>query len=445
MMTPEEELELPPWTKFAIYGVFPWKLLLHVLLLVLVTFQAVSVNALFAPYSRAMWSSVTNIFFPRNFQSLQSSLTSPYQYYIFTQNQTVEDGNRLFRQFFNLPSISLNQVEIYNSSAPSSTLQPPSVTLKKADGSSQIYNVPSLSTLGSSWPLGYGSQITSSPSELRSFFLTLHSMEFYFPIISYGNNDNLNTQSEVCYRWTISFLYDLSSTGQILVTCTSDMVGRCQPLKTLSSIYICSFLAAVLATLYQILIFRASARRILILHSIRATVAQAQKLANSGLLPEDNNAAGSVGDHDEKGRPGKAESGSDDFLTQSPLHVSTNSSIDTTLEFTDVNERLENIHAVKTTDIQRDTLTSTTSRAPSVDSSVGGRQSRSDSVLENVESLKKALDSLSASEILGILNVWFFILTGGNIATLLYSSQVVFFRYVLFFSFLFFFTPILRS
>ena len=422
-MSPEEELELPPWTKYSRYGLFPSKLVLHLLLLVLVTFQAVSVNVLFAPYSRSMWSSAVSIFFPPNYQSQQSSLTSPYQYYIFTQNQTVNDGNRLFEAYFSMPYTSVNQLDIYNESLPSSLLQqPPSVKVTKTDGSSETFYVPKLQSLGNSWPLGSNMSVVSSPASLRDFFRSMYSLDFSFPLISYGNSANLNVQTDVCYKWQINFLYDLSSTGQILVTATSDMVGVCQPMNTVSWLYISSFAIAVLSTMYQVLILKASARRILILHSIRMSVAQ----EGQQISTENHNC-------NQESAENKIDASS--FLNaQHPMHVSANSSIDAALDLDtdEAEERLDSSSLIvpgNTTILSRGY---TDTGVPVYDNSYS-LNSRPQSLSAHeltlaAQSLRAAFDSLSFGAVLGLLPVWFFVLTAGNIATILYSSQIVLFR-----------------
>jgi hypothetical protein len=510
-MTPADELELPPWTKFSLYGMFPWKLVLHVLLLLVVTFQAFAVNILFAPYSRAMWSSVVQIYFPANYQSLRSSLTSPYQYLQFTKEQTIADGNLLFQSYFTMPDVSVNLVEVY-SVGNSSVTSPPTVKLTRVDGSSQTYTVPSLAASSTEWPLGLNTSTVQSQSALRGFFREMSSLLFQFPIVSYGNNDNINTQTNVCYSWTLSFLYDLSSTGQILVTSTSDMVGRCDPLLTSSSLYVCSFVVAMLAAAYQLLILRASARRLIILHSISRSVAQAQSLASQGHREfsisdsasasvaaaaahgcgsnvderrvgasrrqlasfdgddgeaEDSEGEGAGGDSEGllrppqrrqqralaeltgsrgsrgnyhlvpcggpvEGRPSPSSSSS------SPLNVAGGgqgrgvSGYDNSV----TSPLAANAHLGEHPN--RLPLPSSSSHSSSSSSPAYPReaqQQQTPPTLEQLEdmdvavrALRQALDSLSLSEVVSILNVWFFISTAGNIAALIYSCQVVFFR-----------------
>ena len=63
-MKAEEELTLPPWEKFLKYGLFPFKLTLHLILVGLVTSSVLIVNISFSGYSRAIWMSAVNILYP---------------------------------------------------------------------------------------------------------------------------------------------------------------------------------------------------------------------------------------------------------------------------------------------------------------------------------------------------------------------------------------------
>lgn len=122
MMELSEELELPPWEKFRLYGKFPWKLCLHFGLVALVTALVITTNLSYAAYSRSVWLTIANVLYPPSKWNLrprdaiftfslvphlfpdyvrfQSDLSSPFQYYIYTQNQTTYDANRLFFKYF---------------------------------------------------------------------------------------------------------------------------------------------------------------------------------------------------------------------------------------------------------------------------------------------------------------------------------------------------------
>ena len=59
-----EELELPPWEKFRLYGKFPWKLCLHFGLVALVTALVITTNLSYAAYSRSVWLTIANVLYP---------------------------------------------------------------------------------------------------------------------------------------------------------------------------------------------------------------------------------------------------------------------------------------------------------------------------------------------------------------------------------------------
>lgn len=63
-----EELELPPWEKFRRYGLFPYKMLLNLSLTILITTVVIILNISFSNYSRSIWLSAVNIFYPNGKQ-----------------------------------------------------------------------------------------------------------------------------------------------------------------------------------------------------------------------------------------------------------------------------------------------------------------------------------------------------------------------------------------
>ena len=224
-MTPQEELELPPWEKARRFWIFPWKLCFHIALLVVITLQAFQNNTAFSSYSRSIWSGVVSIYFPSDYRNYQTELCSPYQYYIFTQNQTVLNGNALFADYFSMADVSVNRVEVYGSSS-SGSLPPPYVRITSTSGAASTYTVYNSSLISSSWPLGSASSIAQNPSSLRSFFNDLSNMEFVFHIKSWGNANVLGSYSSLCYNWRLSMIYDLKDSGQILVTAKSIVLDR---------------------------------------------------------------------------------------------------------------------------------------------------------------------------------------------------------------------------
>ncbi len=159
-----EELELPPWEKFKKYGIFPTKLCIHVSITVMLTTIALIENDTFATYSRSVWSSSANIFFPDDYLDLQSDLSTPYQYYIFTQNRTIVDSNKLFDTYFELPDISVSTLDIYPCLDSHCDIAEPYVLINTVHGSHKYFIQ---NATDNSWPLAYGNY---DPDSLQSFF-----------------------------------------------------------------------------------------------------------------------------------------------------------------------------------------------------------------------------------------------------------------------------------
>lgn len=71
LMTDEETLDLSPWAKCFLFGKFPWKLLLHVLLTLSTTAHVLLINAVFDSYSRSIGSTWAYLLFPDGYRSYE--------------------------------------------------------------------------------------------------------------------------------------------------------------------------------------------------------------------------------------------------------------------------------------------------------------------------------------------------------------------------------------
>lgn len=126
-LTVREALELSPWDKWLQYGLIPWKMILHLLLVFFITLQvrpsvrpsiqrppayqtptahqshqtttqsqASLVNQRSAAYSRAVGRSFLSLFFPKE----QATMDPGYTYYIYTINDTIHHAHRLLDTYF---------------------------------------------------------------------------------------------------------------------------------------------------------------------------------------------------------------------------------------------------------------------------------------------------------------------------------------------------------
>eukprot|EP01039_Chlorochromonas_danica_P011155 gene11155-12434_t len=261
-MNAQEELELPPWEKFRRYGYFPFKLVLHVSLVALVTALVFITNITFAPYSRAMWTSTVSLLFPSDYTDYQSDLNSPFQYNIYSQNQTIADSNRLVQTYFLLPELSLNDLVVYANA--STDDYAPTVTIHSLDSQPAVYPLtPSSSSSSGSWPLDYRDL---DQLDRRAFFSSLRFMDFSFALSSRGYSSAAPLDHHLCFLWRLRVRYDMTSAAQIVVTAQPYPSQRCgDRSEGLRALGIVIFL---LAAAFQLLLLKAVGRQLVILHAL---------------------------------------------------------------------------------------------------------------------------------------------------------------------------------
>lgn len=454
-MDAEEYLSLPPWQKFSKYGMIPYKMLLHLALLSLVTTQCVLSNREMSSYSQSIWNSVPNIFFrPGATSSETTTALSKYEYYLFTQNQTIADSNLLISSYFSFSEVSLGKISIYSAESFSNRamvdvnpLPPPKVIVKKSSGVTRSYTV--MNASDPTWPLSSNSPLIHDVAYLRSFFNELMTMTFEFYIKSSGTSDDSawSTSKHLCFLWKLTFTYDLRSMGQILVSYFPVVSSRCEKLKQDTYIYVASVFVLILGIIYQILMLRAFGKQLIILHNItrlKAEVGESLDMdgnrqiikrgsdTSAGFLPiwntnvsmktltqqsqdrrgfTENKNIDEVKDDDEN-KSDNDDSGEGDCFaevgpqtTKTLLHLPGKNS--------DVTVKREEFHNNESSRIRNYS-----------DDSLALSSSNTIGVELNV--LKTALKSLSYKDILSVLNVWILSSSTGNIFTLIYSSSVVF-------------------
>jgi len=135
-----DALELSPWDKWRVHKIFPWKMVLHLLLVVTITaqvsffsrlpppqvtlthcevkihayhqinvcvgtllvgIQAYMTNQHYAAYSRAVGRNFLNLFYP---SAAATNTVMDYNYRIFTINETITDANHLLTTYFTVRS-----------------------------------------------------------------------------------------------------------------------------------------------------------------------------------------------------------------------------------------------------------------------------------------------------------------------------------------------------
>jgi hypothetical protein len=163
-----EELELPPWEKFNKYGIFPTKLVVHILLISILTVEAILSNADFSNYSRSISNSIDNLFLPPDYTDFQSGLCSDKQYYCFTQQQTIDDSNRLISSYYTLTEQAVSKFQIYTPNQ--SSVKAPFVEITTPSGM-KTYDLSN--GTNSKWPLSLDSPTLQNQDDLTQFFYDL--------------------------------------------------------------------------------------------------------------------------------------------------------------------------------------------------------------------------------------------------------------------------------
>lgn len=97
-------------------------------------------------------------------------------------------------------------------------------------------------------------------------------MIFHFYLKSYGNSDDYSYQKNLCFLWEWKYTYGFDSNGQILVTSDASVLSRCEKLPASSTIYALSVTMLILVIWYQLLLFKAVARQLIIFFNIKRSL-----------------------------------------------------------------------------------------------------------------------------------------------------------------------------
>lgn len=132
----------------------------------------------------------------------------------------------------------------------------------------QRYDIHNSSSIATAWPLGYSytlssdntstSSSNSSQDSIRVFFNNLIKIDFnlYFRSSSGKNKDYL-------WKWAVN--YDASTAGQILVTAQVTAITNYAPLPQSSPFWVLSLLSLLTASVYWVLLMKALMRQLRLL------------------------------------------------------------------------------------------------------------------------------------------------------------------------------------
>ena len=226
-ISPVDQILLSPWKKWRTYGMFPWKFLLHLLLIILISTIAILMNSIFAGYSRAMGRNFTNILV---LDSTNNIDITEYGYsYIYTIKDTIDATQNLITNYFDIPNLSVGDMLIFDTNlcdkkvfqALCKDFDAPAITISLLDPNTlNVYEeMYQISESTSPWPLSSNSEIVEEINKdnikpARVFFDSVQNMEFKFNILSNTLTSKNTNKPKVSVLWEIFINYKLIGSGQ---------------------------------------------------------------------------------------------------------------------------------------------------------------------------------------------------------------------------------------
>ena len=323
-MTPLESVSLAPWEKFRRFGRVPWKMLLQIILVGLVTTTALLRNDDYARYSRSVGRTWTNLLFPGDYRDRQVESQQEYQYYIYTVNDTLADAQHLVDSYYALPVTSVDNIEVCSADRPSSAgvrrssagaggerwrlaraadrgglrgrgeveagtrlaalgssaagdepLSTPFVLVHHNGGGEERYELYN-STEG--WPLSGGSRAADAAAApvsdadlayLGDFFGDLRELRFHFEVRSYGWTAADASRFDICLVWEVAVVYDLSVGGQVAVEADYRAKSRCDEISPSDKWVLLSLSTFSVAAALLLLIFKSAFAYLRLLFGLR--------------------------------------------------------------------------------------------------------------------------------------------------------------------------------
>lgn len=247
---------LSTWEKWLVYGRIPWKLLLHVILLILTTWQIVHINVRDAAYVRAAKRNFYYYFFPSDFDF------EDRQFYLYTVDEAHSSVERAVTSFVRITTTSVDQIS--HPANPAFCLTPDNchhgrlevLRFVDDDDDNTGEDIPVSENLnaaeeeefddmrlthttretyyiheGSLGPLSKDHGLRPE-ARVASYLRSVVNMNLVFRLQTEGPK---NTGRE-CLIWEIRLFYDFQQRGQMVLTLQSAVAYNCAPRPTISSL-----------------------------------------------------------------------------------------------------------------------------------------------------------------------------------------------------------------
>ena len=198
-MNTRDRLYMPPLEKYDVYGRFPWKIALHLLLLALITCEIVVVLNKGAMYSLDQYRLWNLLFQDNDTDGAAPSLINSYN--LFSTGALRSYVRQMVDRYYDVNDYTLAEYEYFWEGG---LKQPPLLEVEFLDSGRDSQFLLSRADLG---PLGQP-DLQAFLEEVRQFTLTFR-LKHHLP-------EKMHFFS-TCYEWVITQTYDFSSRGAINV------------------------------------------------------------------------------------------------------------------------------------------------------------------------------------------------------------------------------------
>jgi len=231
---------LSSWAKWRQYGRFPCKFMLHILLLIVMTWQVVQFNVRDAAYIRAANRNWFYYFFPDNYDFKESNM------YLYSVDDTVLSVKRANENYKKIVRSSVDQlvhpegeicVHKQHCKDAQLVVKRYSNPLSSLFGSAPLASFSDTTTISKYWinehDLGPLDIDRRSYNNVSGFIESVVWMKLQFYLVSIGPARS----GRACLLWLIELEYDFRERGQLQLGLSSDIVQNCGKALDGSALY----------------------------------------------------------------------------------------------------------------------------------------------------------------------------------------------------------------
>jgi hypothetical protein len=210
----KDRLYMSPLQKYEVYGKFPWKLVLQVLLITFTTCQTLLIANQSTTYSYSQYTLWNKLFLNKDVQGSDTTITNSYN--IFGINSLNSYIQTTVERYFDINSHTIDNYEYHYES--DGTKKPAKMLVDYFDNDKALRLGYSLE-----YSLYQNNLGPFSQPQIQDYLEEVKNFEIRFDFIQ-KLNKHTNVASK-CYEWTIVQKYDYSTHGVITASLNPERIS----------------------------------------------------------------------------------------------------------------------------------------------------------------------------------------------------------------------------